>query len=61
MSNFSKRHYEIVAHVLSEQRPNINTDTTTFDRMVRGFVSAFERDNPNFKLAKFLEAVYGKP
>jgi len=51
---FSKRHYEAIAHCLSNSSIR---DSENWATIIDEITSLFARDNPSFKSVKFCQAV----
>lgn len=49
---FTRRHYQFIADVVGQTCAAENDDT--YERMMRSFVEAFEKDNPRFDRGRFI-------
>ena len=57
MAKFQKRHYELIAWVLSTKKPDdFHTAKYTWRGIMNHFATLLQEDNPNFDVKKFHEA-----
>lgn len=58
MPKFQRRHYRTIAEVLREVREDSDTLFTSAEvfKMIGAFATAFQQDNPRFKIATFAVA-----
>jgi len=55
MPKFQRRHYQVIADLLSADTPNL-FEREDRERIILAFSRAFESDNANFKTDRFLHA-----
>lgn len=58
MPDFQRRHYELIARALRDDRPTDLFSATEYARVVDRLIQLFERDNLNFDRRRFESAVY---